>query len=111
MSYTPVPDTPLADSLVAMTAASLERCDLSDREIMLVRLASLAAVGAPPISYTLNAGAAADSGLTLEDAQGVLIAAAPVIGTPRAVEAASAITVGLGLALALADAAIEDGAG
>jgi alkylhydroperoxidase/carboxymuconolactone decarboxylase family protein YurZ len=108
VSYSPVPDTPLADTLVAMTADSLERSDLPDREIMLVRLAALAAVGAPPISYTLNAGAAASSGLTLEDAQGVLIAVAPVIGTPRTVEAAAAITEGLGLALALIEAALEE---
>jgi hypothetical protein len=108
VSYTPVPDTPLADSLVAITAASLERCDLDDREIMLVRIAALAAVGAPAVSYTLNAGAAVESGLTLEDAQGVLVAAAPVIGTARTVEAASAITEGLGLALALLEAAAAD---
>ena len=81
MSYTPVPDTPLADSLIAMTAAPLERCDLPDREIMVARIAALAAVGAPALSYTVNAGAAVGSGLALEDAQGILIAIAPVIGT------------------------------
>ncbi len=108
MSYTPVPDTPLADALLAMTAASLERADLSDREIMLVRIAALAAVAAPPISYTLNAGAAAGSGLTLEDAQAILVAVAPVIGTARTVEAAASITEGLGLALALIDAELDD---
>jgi hypothetical protein len=102
-----VPETPLADSLLAMTADSLERCDLPDREIMLVRIAALAAMGAPPVSYTLNAGAAAGSGLTLDDAQGVLIAAAPIIGTARAVEAATAITEGLGLALALLESSVD----
>ncbi len=77
MSYTSMPDTPVAGTLLAMTAASLERSDLPDREIMLARLAALAAVDAPPISYTLNTSAAADSGLTLEDAQGILVAVAP----------------------------------
>jgi hypothetical protein len=86
-----------------MTAASLERCDLPDRDIMLVRLAALAAVNAPPISYTLNAGAAAGSGLTLEDAQGILVAIAPIVGTARTVSAAAAITEGLGLAIALTE--------
>jgi hypothetical protein len=109
MSYTPVPDTPLADTLLNMTAASVERCDLSDREIMLARVAALAAVGAPPLSYTINAGLAAGSGLTLEDAQGILIAVAPVIGTARTGEAAISITEGLGLALALMEA--DDGEG
>jgi hypothetical protein len=108
MSYTPVPDTPLADTLVAMTAASIERSDLPDREIMIARVAALAAVGAPPISYTINAGLAAGTGLTVEDAQGILVAVAPVIGTARAGEAAVSITEGLGLALALVEMA-EDG--
>jgi len=108
VSYTPVPDTPLASSLVAMTEESLERCDLPDREIMVARIAALAASGAPPISYTLNAGAAAGSGLTLEDAQGILVAVAPVIGTARTVAAAGAMTEGLGLALVLLEAAEDD---
>jgi hypothetical protein len=104
MSYTAVPDTPVAGTLLGMTAASLERCDLPDREIMLTRLAALAAVGAPPLSYTLNAGAAAGSGITLEDAQGILVAVAPIVGAPRTVEAAAAMAEGLGLAIALTEA-------
>ena len=108
MSYTSVPDTPVAGTLLAMTAASLERCDLDDREIMLARLAALAAVGAPPLSYALNAGAAAGSGVTLEDAQGILVAVAPVVGGPRTVEAAAAMAEGLGLAIALTEAELAD---
>jgi hypothetical protein len=90
-----------------MTAASLERCDLPDRDIMMARFAALAAVDAPPISYTLNAGAAAGSGLTIEDAQGLLVAIAPIIGTARTVSAAAAITEGLGLAIALVELELE----
>jgi hypothetical protein len=105
VSYTPVPDTPIASSLLAMTAAALEQCDLADREIMVARIAALAAVGAPPLSYSLNTGAAASTGLTLDDAQGILVAIAPIIGTARTVAATSAIAEGLGLAIALAEAA------
>jgi hypothetical protein len=108
MSYTPVPDTPIASSLIAMTAAALEQCDLADREIMVARIAALAAVGAPPLSYTLNTGAAASSGLTLDDAQGILVAIAPIIGTARTVAATTAIAEGLGLAIALAEAAEDE---
>ena len=43
MSYTPVPDTPLLDTLFAMAGASIDRCDLSDRELMIARIAALAA--------------------------------------------------------------------
>lgn len=107
MSYTPVPDTPIATSLVAMTAAALQQCDLADRDIMVARIAALAAVGAPPLSYALNTGAAASTGLTLDDAQGILVAIAPVIGTARTVAAASAIAEGLGLAIALAETGDE----
>jgi hypothetical protein len=108
MSYASVPDTPIAGALLAMTAASLERCDLPDREIMLARLAALASVGAPALSYALNAGAAAGSGVTLEDAQGILVAVAPIIGTARTVAAADAIAEGLGLAIALSELEEED---
>lgn len=48
-----------------MTAASLDRTNLVDRELMLVRLTALAAVDAPASSYMLNLGAAVDIGLTL----------------------------------------------
>jgi alkylhydroperoxidase/carboxymuconolactone decarboxylase family protein YurZ len=96
-------DRPLLDTLADMTAASLERVELSDRELMLVRLGALAAVGAPPSSYLLNLGAAADSGLTLEDAQSVLIAVAPIIGGPKSLGAAGSIFKALGFALAALD--------
>jgi hypothetical protein len=109
VSYTPVPDTPLADSLVAITSASLERCDLPERDIMVARVAALAAVGAPALSYAFNAGAAAWSGLTVDDARNILIAVAPVIGTARTVAAASAISEGLGLTIALLEAEAETG--
>jgi hypothetical protein len=91
-----------------MTAAALEQCDLADREIMVARIAALAAVGAPALSYTLNSGAAASSGLTLDDAQGILVAIAPIIGTARTVAATSAIAEGLGIAIALAEAGEDD---
>ncbi|MGB7880367.1 MAG: hypothetical protein WBL31_16505 [Ilumatobacteraceae bacterium] len=87
-----------------MTAASVDSCDLDPRELMLARIAALAAVGAPPVSYLANAGTAADLGLTLEDVQGVLVAVAPIIGTALTVTAAGNIARALGFAIA----AIED---
>jgi hypothetical protein len=111
MSYTSVPDTPIAGTLLAMTAASLERCDLDEREIMLARVAALAAVDAPAMSYALNAAAAVGSGISLEDAQGILVAVAPIIGTARTVAAAAALADGLGLALALTEADLASDGG
>jgi hypothetical protein len=108
MSYSQVPDTPVFNSLVAMTAASISQCDLDDREMMIARISALAAVGASPLSYALNAAAAAETSLTLEDAQGILVAVSPIIGTARTASAAVAITEGIGLALALAEAAADE---
>jgi alkylhydroperoxidase/carboxymuconolactone decarboxylase family protein YurZ len=97
----------LLETLGAMTAVSLERADLDARDLMLVRLAALAAVDAPAASYLLNLGAAVEAGLTLEDAQAVLIAIAPIIGTPRSVVAATNLADALGFALLELELAIE----
>ena len=47
--------TPVLDTLAGITAASLERCSLPPRELMLARIAALIAVDAPPASYLANA--------------------------------------------------------
>ena len=99
---------PLLETLVQMTAASVEHTDLGDRELMLVRLAGLIAVDAPPSSYLLNLGPAVDSGLGLEDTRSVLVALAPIVGGPRVVDAAATIATALGYALAIEDALDED---
>jgi hypothetical protein len=95
-------DNPLLDTVLEMTAASVDRVDFSDEALMLVRLAALVAVDAPAASYLVNLGAGAQTALTLEDARSVLIAVAPIVGTPRVVSAAGKITEALGLALAIA---------
>lgn len=100
-------DTPLLDTLAVMTAGSLASCNLEAREAMLVRIAALAAVGAPPASYLVNAGAATEVGITLEDVQGVLIAVAPIVGTARTVTAAGNIARALGFAIAASEAELE----
>jgi hypothetical protein len=104
-------ETPVLDTLAAITAASVERCELDPRDLMLTRIAALVAVDAPPASYLLNAGAASDVGVTLEDVQGVLIAVAPLVGTARVVSAAGNITRALGFAIAVAEAELEESEG
>ena len=99
--------TPVLDTLAGMTAASIERCNLDAREMMLARIAALVAVDAPPASYLLNAGAASDLGVTLEDVQGILVAVAPIVGTPRVMAAAGNITRALGFAIAVLEAELE----
>jgi alkylhydroperoxidase/carboxymuconolactone decarboxylase family protein YurZ len=101
-------DTPVLNTLADMTAASLERSMLDPREHMIARIAALVAQDAPPASYLINAGTAADVGLTLEDAQGILIAVAPIVGAPRVVSASQNITQALGFAIAVLEAEIEE---
>jgi alkylhydroperoxidase/carboxymuconolactone decarboxylase family protein YurZ len=104
-------ETPVLDTLADLTAASLAHNSLPLRELMLVRLAALIAVDAPPASYLANAGAAMDSGVTAEDVQGVMIGVAPVVGTPRVVLAGGNILRALGFAIAVADAETAAGTG
>src|SRR5271167_3175192 len=97
-------DGPVLQTLGAMTAASLERCNLAPDALLLVRLAALAAVDARPVSYLLHIGPAAEAGITIEDAQNVLVAVAPIIGTARVMSAA----INIAEALEMAIAVIED---
>jgi hypothetical protein len=99
-------DTPVIDTLLGITAVSVEQGILDAHEHMLARLAALVAVDAPTASYLLNLGTAADTGVTLEDVQGVLIAVAPIVGTPRVVSAAAHITEAFGFAVAIAEAEV-----
>ena len=95
-------DAPVLETVAAINAESLARTDLDDRSLILVRLAALAAVDAPPVSYLLHVGAAMDSGVTVDDVQDVLVAVAPIIGTPRTMAAAAKIVEALGVAIELA---------
>jgi alkylhydroperoxidase/carboxymuconolactone decarboxylase family protein YurZ len=99
--------TPVLDALAEINAVSIARGSLAAREHMLARIAALAAVGAPPASYLLNAGTAAEVGLTREDVQGVLVAVAPIVGTPRVVAAAGNIARALGFAIAVLETEAE----
>ena len=100
-------EAPVLAALADITAVSLERSTLEPRELMLARIAALAAVDAPAASYLLNAGTAVDVGITLEDVQGILIAVAPIVGTPRIVAATTNLVQALGFALEMAEAELE----
>jgi len=105
---TPQSETPVLDLLTEMTTASIERSDLDPKTLMLVRLAALIAVDAPPISYLVNLGAGGQVGVEAEDVQQVMIGIAPVVGGPRIASAAGKIVRALGLAIAVADHDVSD---
>ena len=103
-------ETPVLDTLAAITAESVARCTLDPNSLLAVRIAALAAVDAPAASYLLHVGPAMDAGLTVDQIQNILIGIAPVIGTPRTLAAALKITEALGIAIvALEELEAEQG--
>jgi 4-carboxymuconolactone decarboxylase len=98
-------DTPILDLLGRMTVDSMETSNLDEQTLMLVRVAALVAVDAPPASYLLNLGAAGDVGVDSEQVLGVLAAVAPIVGTTRVVAAAGRMVKALGAAIELAELA------
>jgi len=93
--------SPVLETLADINAVSLERTELDPATLILVRLAALVAMDAPPSSYLMHIGPAADVGVTVDQAQDVLVAVAPIVGTPRTMAAASKIVEALGLAIDL----------
>jgi alkylhydroperoxidase/carboxymuconolactone decarboxylase family protein YurZ len=96
-------DTPVLDLLTEMTADSIRATGLDEQTLMLVRFAALVAVDAPPASYLMNMAAGREVGLTAEDAQDVLTAVAPIVGTSRIVSATGKMARALGLAIAMTE--------
>ena len=110
-------EQPVMTALAEITAVSLLHSNLPAREHMIARLAALVAVDAPTASYVMNASTAAETGITVEDVQSLLVAVAPLVGTSRIVTAAERITEALGFVIELAVAELvaeldaEDAAG
>ena len=87
-------DAPVLETLLQMNLDAAERSGLDAETYLLVRLAALVAMDAAPVSYLITLGAAADTGLTVEQMQAVLVAIAPVVGSARVTAAAGAIVRG-----------------
>lgn len=96
-------DGSVLEALTAMNAVSMERTKLSPGSLILVRLAALIAVDAPVTSYLAHVGPATEVGMTLEQAQDVLVAVAPIVGAPRTLSAAANIMEALRQAVDLAE--------
>ena len=96
-------ETPLLDLLGRMTLDSVETSSLEPDELMLVRIAALVAVDAPPVSYLMNAEAAAEVGIDVEKLRGILAAVAPIVGTARVASATANIVEALDIAIEVAE--------
>ena len=92
-------ETPVMDLLEVMTAASIEVSDLDARSLMLVRIAALIAMDAPPASYLLNLEVDGELDVDAEQVRDVLAAVAPIVGTPRIVAATGNIMKALAIEL------------
>ncbi len=101
-------DTPVLDLLARMTADSIEASALDAETLMLVRIAALVAVDAPPVSYMLNLGTAGELEIDADQIAGVLAAVAPIVGTARVASATGKIVRALAVELELAELAEED---
>ena len=101
-------ETPVLDLLASMTAESVEASSLDPETLMLVRIAALAAVDAPAVSYLLNLGAAGEVGVDAEQVRGVLAAIAPIVGTARVASATGKIVDALEVAIEVAELDEQD---
>ena len=96
-------ETPVLDLLAKMTADSIDASDLDAETLMLVRIAALVAVDAPPVSYMLNLGAAGEIGVDEDQVRGVFAAIAPIVGTARIASATGNVAKALAIAIETAE--------
>lgn len=96
-------ETPVLDLLARMNADAITASGLDPEKLMLVRIAALVAMDAPPVSYMLNIGAATEVDVDADEIQGVLAAIAPIVGTPRVAAATGNIVRALGIAIEMAE--------
>jgi len=99
-------ENPVFDLLASMTADSLAASSLDSETLMLVRIAALAAVDAPPVSYLMNLKAASELDIDAEQVRGVLAAIAPIVGTARVAAATGKIVEALAVAIEIVE--LED---
>ncbi len=100
-------ERPVLDLLARMTADSVAVSSLDAETLMLARIAALVAVDAPPSSYLLNLGAAAEIGIDADEVRGVLAAIAPIVGTARIASATGRIVEALDVAIEVAELEAE----
>ena len=83
-----------------------ESSGLDAKTLALVRLGSVVALGAPPVTYQWATQVALAAGATDDEIVGALIAVTPVSGMARAVSAAPELAIALGYDV---DEALEPG--
>jgi len=77
--------------LAAVNVASMEASGLDPETLMLVRVAALAAIDAPAVSWRANLEVAVEADLSIDLVRGALVAVAPLIGTAKFISAVGKI--------------------
>ena len=101
-------EAPVLELLARMTSDSFDASTLDLDTLVLVRIAALVAVDAPPVSYALNLEVGAEEGLDLDTIRGVLTAIAPIVGTAKIAAATGNIVRALATEAALADLEVAE---
>ena len=96
-------ETPVLDLLASMTANSIEASSLDPETLMLVRIAALASVDAPSVSYLMNLEVAGELDIDADQVRGVLAAIAPIVGSARIASATGKIVEALSVAIEIAE--------
>ena len=105
----PTTDTPVLDLLASMTADSIEASSLDPETLMLVRIAALAAVDAPPdLVRAEPRSGRREPGIDPERIRGVLAAIAPIVGTARVASATGNIVKAIALEIEVAELDDQD---
>lgn len=112
------PDTKLKDlargdfrtiqAMAQMHERNFEAAGLDEQTYDLVRMAALAALGAPPTSWLAHLSSARRHNIPRERILGTMIAVAPLVGTARTVAAGGSIARALGVAEAVKEKLEED---
>jgi|SRR5215469_10448866 len=95
-------DLTMLDIPMHMIEGTCEASGFDLQTFLLVRMAALATLDAPPASWLLDLAAGSEANLAPKTILGALIAIAPVIGPPHIVSAAANILKALELAEELA---------
>lgn len=81
------------ETLTMVQMRNIERSGLDPKTHALCNLATLVSIDAPLASYAWHTKVAVESGCTVDDFVGVLVAIAPTVGLSRVVAAASKLSV------------------
>ncbi len=97
-------DRSFVESVVAVGLDDIHASALDPKTHALVRLGALVALGAAPVSFQCDVGAALAAGATDDEVVDVLVVVVPVIGLARVIAAAPKVAISMGYDL---DAAFE----